>query len=114
MASRRIASDEKDILDQDDRTSSPLAESDKSNITPAVPASVIIKLLAFTLAMIGGPIGTYFLTLHTVFKGNSTFAGATAAIMANFVLIAYVVVAMKEDQSERVEAEKKAKEKKGL
>jgi hypothetical protein len=34
--------------------------------------------------------------------------------MANFVLIAYVVVAMKEDQTERLEAEKKAKEKKGL
>ena len=90
--------------------------------------------------MIGGPIGTYYLTLHTVFKGasskssgfataasifypqpadlwrpgNSTFAGATAAVMANFVLIAYVVVAMKEDQNERLEAEKKAKEKKGL
>jgi hypothetical protein len=64
--------------------------------------------------MIGGPIGAYYLTLHTIFKGNSTFAGATAAITANFVLIAYVVVAMKEDQSERLEAEKKAKEKKGL
>jgi vacuolar ATPase assembly integral membrane protein VMA21 len=32
--------------------------------------------------------------------------------MANVVLIAYVVVAMKEDQSDRLEAE--AKEKKGL
>ncbi|KAI9866575.1 MAG: vacuolar ATPase assembly integral membrane protein vma21 [Trichoglossum hirsutum] len=110
MASRRITLDEKDALEQD---GPPLTESDKSNITPAVPATVIIKLLAFSLAMIGGPIGTYYLTLHTVFKGNSTFAGATAAIMANFVLIAYVVVAMKEDQSERLESEK-VKEKKGL
>lgn len=33
--------------------------------------------------------------------GNSTYAGATAAITANAVLIAYVVVAIKEDQSER-------------
>jgi len=30
---------------------------------------VIYKLLGFTLAMIAGPIGTYFLTLNTVFKG---------------------------------------------
>ena len=31
--------------------------------------NVIVKLLAFTLAMVIGPIGTYFLTLNTVFKG---------------------------------------------
>lgn len=41
--------------------------------------------------------------------GNSTFAGATAAIVANLVLIAYIVVAMREDQSERIEAEQKEK-----
>lgn len=35
--------------------------------------------------------------------GNSTWAGATAAIMANVVLVAYVIVAMKEDQGERLE-----------
>lgn len=41
--------------------------------------------------------------------GNATYAGAFAAVMANVVLIAYVVVAMKEDQSDRLEAEQKAK-----
>lgn len=34
--------------------------------------NVIVKLLAFTLAMVVGPIGTYFLTLNTVFKGMLT------------------------------------------
>jgi len=63
--------------------------------------------------MVVGPIGTYFLTLNTIFNGNSTFAGATAAIMANVVLVAYVVVAMREDQSEAIEAAEKEKEKKG-
>jgi vacuolar ATPase assembly integral membrane protein VMA21 len=62
-----------------------------------------VKLLAFTFAMIVVPIGSYYATVNTVFKGNSTFAGATAAIMANVVLIAYVIVAMREDQSERME-----------
>lgn len=88
--------------------------------------AVIYKLLGFTLAMIGGPIGTYFLTLNTIFRGclsrvphactsltmyvgNSTWAGATAAIMANVVLIAYVIVAMKEDESEKLEGEQRAK-----
>ena len=43
--------------------------------------------------------------------GSSTAAGATAAVVANIVLVAYVIVAYKEDQSERLEAE--AKERKG-
>jgi vacuolar ATPase assembly integral membrane protein VMA21 len=79
--------------------------------------------------MVVGPIGTYFLTFNTVFKGmlarlerenvtwmmltwtagNSTFAGATAAVMANVVLVAYVVIAMREDQSEAIEAAEKEK-----
>ncbi|KAK8181151.1 vacuolar ATPase assembly integral membrane protein VMA21, partial [Phyllosticta citribraziliensis] len=73
------------------------------------PRSVIIKLLGFTLAMIALPIGSYFLTVNTIFGGNSTLAGGLAAVMANVVLIAYVVVAFKEDQSERLEAESKEK-----
>ncbi|KAG6363294.1 hypothetical protein INS49_008391 [Diaporthe citri] len=103
MASQRIISDEKTILEKDDIAGT------QSNIAPAVPTDVIVKLLAFTFAMIVVPIGSYFATVNTVFKGNSTFAGATAAIMANVVLIAYVVVAMREDQSEQHDG-KKSKE----
>ena len=33
--------------------------------------------------------------------GNSTYAGATAAIVANIVLLSYVVVAFNDDKSER-------------
>ncbi|KAK8203625.1 VMA21-like domain-containing protein [Phyllosticta capitalensis] len=101
MTSRR-ASEKTPLQDalQDDATSS---------IAPAVPASVIMKLLGFTLAMIVLPIGSYFLTVNTIFRGNSTLAGGLAAVMANVVLIGYVIVAFKEDQSERLEAEKKSK-----
>ncbi|RQM07006.1 hypothetical protein DH86_00000156 [Scytalidium sp. 3C] len=107
MTSRRIISTEKTILDKDDLA----ADQKKSDTTPAVPAHVIFKLLGFTLAMIVAPIGTYFLTLNNVYGGNSTFAGATAAIMANVVLVGYIIVAMKEDQEENKEAAEKEKKK---
>ncbi len=43
--------------------------------------------------------------------GSSTAAGATAAVMANVVLVAYIIAAMKEDQSDRLEAEAKESKK---
>lgn len=134
MATRRIISQEKTLLEKDDRIGSSPAASEKSNITPAVPAyaslqppcsfssitspltlpsilitiihlhipplscltilfshntymcprydhqanpqplhsSVIIKLLAFTFAMIVIPISSYFLTVDRLFKGSSS------------------------------------------
>ncbi|KAK5663343.1 hypothetical protein OQA88_3771 [Cercophora sp. LCS_1] len=101
MATRRIVSQEKSLLEKDDRIGSSPAAGEKSNISPAVPASVILKLLAFTLAMIVVPIGSYFVTVDNLFQGNSTYAGGLAAIMANAVLIGYIVVAMMEDQGEQ-------------
>ncbi|KAF2459990.1 hypothetical protein BDY21DRAFT_337079 [Lineolata rhizophorae] len=106
MASRRINESEKTYLDSAGAASGP---SGKSNIAPAVPAAVIYKLLGFTFAMITAPISIYFLSLNSIFGGNSTFAGFTAAISANVILIAYVVVAFKEDQSERLAEEQRQK-----
>jgi hypothetical protein len=47
------------------------ADPGPSDTSPAVPADVIYKLLGFTLAMVVFPIGSYFFTLKTVFKGGS-------------------------------------------
>ncbi|KAI1756591.1 hypothetical protein F4782DRAFT_272961 [Xylaria castorea] len=112
MTSRRIISSEKTILDKDDEDlrSSP-GTGEPSSTAPAVPMDVIMKLLAFTLAMIVIPIGSYFVTINTIFGGNSTYAGALAAILANVVLVGYIIVAMNEDQSDQLEAEKKKKQK---
>lgn len=61
---------------------------------------VIYKLLTATFLMVFAPIAMYFLTVNTVFSGNTTWAGATAAFTANVVLIGYIIVAVKEDQGE--------------
>ncbi|EMT66689.1 vacuolar ATPase assembly integral membrane protein vma21 [Fusarium odoratissimum] len=101
MATRRIVATEKTFLDKDD----PIDES--SSTAPAVPSQVIYKLLAFTFAMIVVPIGSYFLTVNTVFRGNSSLAGGLAAVLANVVLVGYIIVAMKEDQSDKQKPESK-------
>jgi len=38
--------------------------------------------------------------------GNNTFAGATAAVVANIVLIAYVIEALREDDADNKESKK--------
>lgn len=72
-----------------------------SDTTPVVSGSVIRTLLAFTAAMVVVPIGSYFLTVNTIFKNNTTFAGGFAALMANVVLIGYILVAYMEDQDDQ-------------
>ena len=111
MATRRTAPPKSPTSPTGDRIldpsyPTPAQPARDSNISPAVPASVIIKLLFFTFLMVVGPIGLYFLTVKTIFKGNSTYAGATAAVAANVVLIGYIIVAVREDQGDEAEKEK--------
>lgn len=41
------------------------------DLTPTIQSrDVIFKLLAFTVAMILAPLGTYFGTVHTLFSGT--------------------------------------------
>ncbi|KAL1974484.1 hypothetical protein VTN31DRAFT_4688 [Thermomyces dupontii] len=73
---------------------------DASDVSPAVPTEVIAKLIAFSIAMICAPLAVYFLGVNTLSQGNSTLAGAAAAVTANVVLIAYIVVAWREDRED--------------
>ncbi|KAI2633697.1 VMA21-like domain-containing protein [Hypomontagnella submonticulosa] len=115
MATRRIISTERTILDKDDDdintgpNTGVAGQQQSSSTAPAVPMDVILKLLAFTFAMVVIPIGSYFVTVNTIFRGNSTYAGGLAAIMANVVLVGYVIVAMNEDQSDQLQAKKGGK-----
>ncbi|EAU38386.1 conserved hypothetical protein [Aspergillus terreus NIH2624] len=79
-----------------------------SDVTPAVPTHVILKLLGFSVAMVSTPLGMYF--AMSAFGMSSTFSGISAAIMANVILFLYIYVAWQEDQEEREAlAAKKAK-----
>jgi len=107
MATRRANASK--LAEKDGDYVSSTDQQAPSDITPAVPSAVIAKLLGFTFAMVTFPLGAYFLSVDMLFKGNSTYAGAFAAIMANVVLIGYVIVAMNEDKSDQIEAAKKGK-----
>lgn len=56
--------------------------------------------------MFAAPISLYFLSLNSIFGGNSTYAGILAAVSANVVLFGYIAVAVMEDQGEQVDAKK--------
>jgi D-alanyl-lipoteichoic acid acyltransferase DltB (MBOAT superfamily) len=83
------------------------------------------KLLFFMAALATFPIMTYFGTVDKVFEGerqkkkrvfiskhsfyllgNSTYAGGAAAVVANVVVIAYIVVAIYEDKASPEETKK--------
>jgi hypothetical protein len=74
-----------------------------SDITPAVATPVIVKLLFFTLLLVTVPLSTYFLSLNFVFVGSATTAGALAAVMANVVLVGYLIVAVWDDQGDQAD-----------
>ncbi|KAF2674664.1 hypothetical protein BT63DRAFT_449653 [Microthyrium microscopicum] len=65
-----------------------------------IPSSIVVTLLGFTVGMIVLPLGTYFVTINSLFNGNATLAGASAAAVANLVLVGYVYLAWREDQAE--------------
>ncbi|KAF9309063.1 vacuolar ATPase assembly integral membrane protein vma21 [Podila horticola] len=65
-----------------------------------VSTATVAKLAFFTVAMIAFPISTYFLTIDSYFGGNATYAGISAAVVANLVLFAYVAVAVLEDSKD--------------
>lgn len=67
MATRRIVTSDKTALDVDADGTSHAASA--SNTAPAVPSSVIFKLLSFTFAMATLPIGTYFFIANYVLVG---------------------------------------------
>ncbi|KAK9387501.1 hypothetical protein V1515DRAFT_600828 [Lipomyces mesembrius] len=64
---------------------------------PAVPPNVIRALAIFTIAMVTAPLSSFYISLTYIFGGNRQWAGLVAAIVANVVVIGYVIFAWNED-----------------
>lgn len=71
-----------------------------------VKKNVLMPFFFFSMAMIIIPIGSYYLSIKYVFDQNNkaTYAAIVAVLMANFVLIGYIVLALmeKEEGIERI------------
>ncbi|CAO3699968.1 unnamed protein product [Rhizopus stolonifer] len=68
-------------------------------------SGVFVKLMTFTAALFGFPILTFFLTLHSWFEGNTTYAAIAAVVMANAIVALYVITALFEKPIEREKKE---------
>lgn len=68
--------------------------------------SVIQKLVFFTGAMVILPVLAFFVT-QWLFSNNSIISGGVAALVANVVLIGYIIAAFTEDTSTPEEESKK-------
>ena len=84
-------------------------EASNHSTTQLSHRSSITKLVAFSLALVLLPIAIYFVSLDSVYSGNSTYAAITAAVTANVVLISYVAMAIYEDdETVKHKADKKS------
>jgi len=74
------------------QTSGPTVEDGKG---------VLLKLVAFSLSLGILPITSYFASQKYIWNGDSTLAAITAVVVANVVLVAYIILSLREDQAER-------------
>ncbi|KAG5518908.1 hypothetical protein PMAC_002439 [Pneumocystis sp. 'macacae'] len=65
-------------------------------------SNALVKFFLFSTAMVIVPISSYYLSLKYVFDyDKTTYAAIIAVLMANTVLIGYIVLALIEDKSDR-------------
>ncbi|KAJ3283427.1 vacuolar ATPase assembly integral membrane protein vma21 [Borealophlyctis nickersoniae] len=74
---------------------------------PFIPGYVIAKLVFFSFLLFVLPLSSYYYTLNNVFHGNTNYSAITAVIVANLVVIGYVIAAFTEsDKDEPVKVKK--------
>lgn len=63
--------------------------------------SLYVKMILFSLLLFVAPLATLYHCQTYMFKGDATFSAIAAIVVANLVLIVFVVVAMCESDTER-------------
>ncbi|KDQ21076.1 hypothetical protein BOTBODRAFT_27077 [Botryobasidium botryosum FD-172 SS1] len=63
--------------------------------------SILTKLLTFSIALAIAPIGSYFISIWYIFKGNSVYAALIAIVASNLVLAAFIFASVLEDNDAR-------------
>ncbi|KAI0036047.1 hypothetical protein K488DRAFT_41932, partial [Vararia minispora EC-137] len=75
-------------------------------------SGALIKLVLFSIALGVVPLGTYFSSQRFLYDGDATRAAVTAIVSANFVLVGYIILSVREDKRERERATKVAESQK--
>ncbi|KAI0091922.1 hypothetical protein BDY19DRAFT_1084272 [Irpex rosettiformis] len=70
----------------------------KVNAKTVEQSGALAKLLVFSIALGVAPLGSYYLSLAYLWKGNSTYAAITAVALANIVLVAFIVMSVIEEK----------------
>ncbi|KAG8761902.1 hypothetical protein FRC19_004865 [Serendipita sp. 401] len=67
---------------------------------------VLAKLAIFSLSLAVLPVTAYFGTQWYLGSGNTIYPAISAVIIANIILVSYVIVAIREDAAGRQQAKK--------
>ncbi|EJU06231.1 hypothetical protein DACRYDRAFT_103176 [Dacryopinax primogenitus] len=78
-------------------------------VEQTVIGGVLAKLALFSLMLAVGPIGTYFGMTWYITK-DTNIAAIAAIVVANLVLVGYIMVAIAEDMQDQLQTQQ-AKEK---
>lgn len=70
----------------------------KTTEQAAYQGGVLVKLLIFSAALAIAPVASYFLSKDYLWEGNTTLAAITAIMSANTVLVAYIVMSIREER----------------
>lgn len=63
----------------------------------AAQSGVLLKLMAFSIALGVLPLSSYYGSLHYLWEGNTIYSAITAVVAANVVLVSYIITATLEE-----------------
>ncbi|KAK9463212.1 vacuolar atpase assembly integral membrane protein vma21 [Lipomyces oligophaga] len=88
------------------------SSSKSTTIAPnmSVPKGVMSALIVFTVAMVVAPLSSFYIALN-VLNFSRLWAGLSSALIANVVVLGYVLFAWNEDSSAFKDGEETKKSK---